>query len=254
MSKPSVKRKTTWREFEDGIYNILYYQYRQPEYEVRRNIRTLRGRYSGVLRQIDIGVYKLKHPDRPYIVVECKFYKRKLHVKDVDAYIGMLDDIGAEEGILVSLKGFAKGAKGRAQSASLNLVTLSLEETERVNWREIARQVFPYDEAFHKQMGDSLYALDTSDDMDVYSEKLEELHFEEWDAVLDIYIRDNRERCVEALVAIAEHHPDDAWRFNAIRILQEWDAVDVELRARLLETEWDLEIIELLEGSKGEYV
>jgi hypothetical protein len=248
MSKPSGKRKTTWREFEDGIYNILYYQYRWPEYEVRRNIRSLRGRYSRVLRQIDVGVYRLKQPDRPYIAVECKFYKRKLHVKDVEAYIGMLDDIGAEEGILVSLNGFANSAKGRAQSASLKLVTLSLEETERVNWREIARQVFPYDEAFHEQMGDSLYALDTTNDLDEYSEKLEELPFEEWDAVLNIYARENRDRCIKALVEIAEHHYDDAWRFNAVRILQDWDAVDDELRARLLETEWDLETIELLEG------
>ena len=251
MAKRKMEHKTTWREFEDAIYNILYYRYRPPAFEVHRDIRKLRGRYSEVLRQIDVGVYRMENPARPFIAAECKFYKRKLHVKDVEAYIGMLEDIGAEEGILVSLKGFARSAHRRASTAPLTLVTLPLEDAERVNWRKLARQVFPGDEAFHEQMGDAFYALDTTDDMDEYVETLEGLPFEEWETVLNSYAGKNTDRCISALRAIAADHPDDAWRFNAVRILQDSGALDEELRTQLLEAEWDLETIELLAGGSS---
>jgi hypothetical protein len=33
------------------------------------------------------------------IVVDCKLYNRKLNVNDVESFIGMIEDIGADKGI-----------------------------------------------------------------------------------------------------------------------------------------------------------
>ncbi len=240
--------KTTWKDYEDAVYNMLYYHYRPPLYLVRRDVRDIRGRYSKSSRQMDVVVYRDENFDHPMLAVECKFYKRKLHVKDVEAFIGMMDDIGADEGMLVSLKGFARSAERRASAANLRVVTLSLGDAIRLNWRELARRVFPYDEQFHPEMGDALYELDTADDLDTYVEFLEDLPFEEWDAVLETYFQKNRDRCITALENIARYHSDDGWRFNAIRILVEHKSLEQKLQSELLQVEIDLETIELLQS------
>jgi hypothetical protein len=77
---------------------------------IRRDVR-VNGRHSGVERQIDIlvGVEGL-------IAVECKCYARRVDVKLVEMYLGMLDDLGVCAGILVTTKGYSRAALNRAQN------------------------------------------------------------------------------------------------------------------------------------------
>ena len=54
-------------------------------------------------------------------VVECKHYAKKINVKIVDSFIGCLEDVGANKGIIVSEKGFTKAAINRAHKGKDNI-------------------------------------------------------------------------------------------------------------------------------------
>ena len=48
-------------------------------------------------------------------VFDCKCYGRKVNVKDVESFLGMLDDLRVSKGVIVTTKGFTKTALKRAQ-------------------------------------------------------------------------------------------------------------------------------------------
>ena len=74
------------------------------------------GRLSGVVRQIDVLIEARHVPDdRHRSIVEAKRLARKMHVKDVEALLGMMDDVGARFGYLVCPTGYSDAALRRAQ-------------------------------------------------------------------------------------------------------------------------------------------
>lgn len=99
--------------------------------------RLVTGRRSGVKRQVDIwlsvtvgGRHELT------VAVECRCYEKPLGIKDVDAFYGFLDDVGANKGVLVSSSGFTDGAKKRADNSTIELQVLTLEEAEAFDWAD----------------------------------------------------------------------------------------------------------------------
>jgi len=60
------------------------------------------------------------------IVIDTKHYARPLDVKAVDEFLGMLDDIKPNMGVLVSLRGFSSGAKKRAAKEGRRLTLCSV--------------------------------------------------------------------------------------------------------------------------------
>src|ERR1700719_3842677 len=68
------------------------------------------GRRSGVERQVDIWLSTTvggKHGVN--VVVECKCHETTpVAIKDVDAFYGFLDDVGANKGVLISNTGFTE--------------------------------------------------------------------------------------------------------------------------------------------------
>ncbi len=91
-----------------------------PEASVEHNVK-LPGRHTGVQRQIDvlvrqkIGQYEIR------IVIDCKDYSRPVDVKGVEEFHGLLDDVGAQKGVLVCPAGFSQAAKNRAESWLIDL-------------------------------------------------------------------------------------------------------------------------------------
>ncbi len=91
-----------------------------PKAEVLHNVR-LDGRLSGTKRQIDvlvkenIGQYEIK------IIIDCKDHKTPVDVKGVEEFDGLLRDVGAQKGVLVSPKGFSEAAKKRAEGLLIDL-------------------------------------------------------------------------------------------------------------------------------------
>ena len=98
----------------------------------------VKGRRSGIERQVDIWLSTTvggKHPLT--VAVECKCHETTpVSIKDVDAFYGFLEDVGAHKGVLVSNTGFTQGAERRADGATLQLETLSMEEVEDFDWAE----------------------------------------------------------------------------------------------------------------------
>src|ERR1700733_9885262 len=48
------------------------------------------------------------------IALDCKFFSKKVDGKDVEAFLGMVEDVGVNMGMLVTTVGFTPAAKRRA--------------------------------------------------------------------------------------------------------------------------------------------
>jgi hypothetical protein len=84
---------------------------------VERNVR-LSSRSGGRARQIDVLVHvPLPGMDDELMVVDCKRYGTPVDIKDVEAFIGMVEDVGAAIGLLVTTEGYTSGALARAAAA-----------------------------------------------------------------------------------------------------------------------------------------
>ena len=123
----------TWREYEDAVFEECERVFHFKEAEITKNTQIV-GHISGSKRQIDVLVRLLKE-GKPYcaIVVECKHYAQKINIKTVDSFVGFLKDVGAQRGILISDKGFTRGAINRAYNGEDNLVVdiMSLGELQQ---------------------------------------------------------------------------------------------------------------------------
>lgn len=110
-----------WKEYEDEVFQECERMFRLQGAEVIKNAYLV-GRYSGVKRQIDIIINGLKDGEIVSdCLVECKHYAQKINVKIVDSFIGCLEDVGVERGLLVSEKGFTKAAINRAHKGKENI-------------------------------------------------------------------------------------------------------------------------------------
>lgn len=76
------------------------------------------GRISGRSRQIDALIDTRHDTDNSRrIIVDAKRRKRKIDVTDVEAFRGLMDDVGATHGYLICPTGHTKAAEKRAQMA-----------------------------------------------------------------------------------------------------------------------------------------
>ena len=91
-----------------------------PTSEVIHDVK-LDGRLSGRKRQIDVLVRDKIGQYEILIVIDCKDYNKPVDVKGVEEFAGLLEDVGAQRGVLVCPKGFSEAAKKRAQSLQLDL-------------------------------------------------------------------------------------------------------------------------------------
>ena len=83
------------------------------------------GTNSRVRRQIDILVdAKWETGTERRIIFDAKRRRRKLNVKDVDEFVGLMSDVKAARGVLVCTSGWTEAAKRRAdETIDLRLIT-----------------------------------------------------------------------------------------------------------------------------------
>jgi hypothetical protein len=67
------------------------------------------------------------------IVIDCKDYARPVNVTGVEAFHGLVDDVGANRGALVCPAGFSKSAKARALGYQIDLY--SPVDTDPHKWQ-----------------------------------------------------------------------------------------------------------------------
>lgn len=88
------------------------------------------GRITGVRRQIDVLIDARHDTENTRrIIVDAKRRSRKIDVKEVEAFRGLMEDVGATHGYLVSPLGYSQAAERRAQDAvSIRIVPLDRVE------------------------------------------------------------------------------------------------------------------------------
>jgi Restriction endonuclease len=95
------------------------------------------GRISGRSRQVDVLIDARHETDNTRrIIVDAKKRKRKIDVTDVEAFRGLMEDVGATHGYLICPAGRTEAAEKRAQMAvSIRIVPLDrLENFDPSTW------------------------------------------------------------------------------------------------------------------------
>lgn len=114
-------------DYENGVADVLAFLVGDAAH-VNRNVR-LPGRLSETERQIDVIVRgRMFGLTDTKIVVDCKRWRTKVDVADVGGFVDLVEDVGAEVGLLISTEGATEAARTRAQSARglrVELMTLA---------------------------------------------------------------------------------------------------------------------------------
>jgi Restriction endonuclease len=105
-----------WRDYEDRVAEILRARV-GDDATIEVDVK-LPGRLSGEDRQIDVVVRGsfLGLVDA-VMVVDCKLYKRAITVPMLGSFVDLVEDVGADLGLVVTSRGFSKGAARRAANA-----------------------------------------------------------------------------------------------------------------------------------------
>jgi hypothetical protein len=101
------------------------------------------GKITGVRRQIDVLIESRHDTDNSRrMIVDAKKKSRKIDVKDVESFRGLMEDVGATHGYLVSSSGYTKAAEKRAQvSVSIRIVPLNrLDNFDPSTWPRCQKQ------------------------------------------------------------------------------------------------------------------
>jgi Restriction endonuclease len=246
------RQQMTWKEYEDALLQRLRQEFFEDTFVVRGTEAGMQhrvmGRFSLINRQLDVGAYRLGE-SRPFLLADAKKYDNKVDVKDVEMFLGMMDDVGAEIGLIAAPNGASEGAKNRARAAAVTVMVMSFEEAVRFkDWLPLAATVYPHDWAFHAELGLALRNLHGGKDLSGVIVALEAMPFEEWSAFVGFSSVYRPNEAVSFLRVVAEHHPDDGWRFNAIQRLDDLGQIDDSFRAHLLQREPDPDVQRLLMG------
>ncbi len=116
-----------WKDYEKKVH--AYYSQMYPNAHITHNAK-IAGRYSGINRQIDILIeddvadYPIK------IVIDTKYYSRKIDVGCVESFISMMEDVEANRGVMIASKGYSEAAIQRVykSSRSIELDILNFDE------------------------------------------------------------------------------------------------------------------------------
>lgn len=120
----------TWRKLEQLVARIQ--QQLTPDADVIHDAKIM-GRNSGRRRQIDVLVRQQVGQYEIQIAIECKDTKSKVGAPDVEAFVGKLDDVGVQKGVMVCPHGFSAPAKKTALAKRIDLY--SPVDTEPHKWQ-----------------------------------------------------------------------------------------------------------------------
>ena len=124
--------ETEWRQYEKHIYEQLKkWAGSDPDARVEFD-RKLPGQLSGTTRQIDAlvtGRFAGGVEKEVTAAVDCKHYTRNLDVTHVEAFIGLVEDVQTDMGLLITNRGYSPAAQRRAQRGiKLQVVVSHIDE------------------------------------------------------------------------------------------------------------------------------
>lgn len=100
-----------WKDYEKEIFE--YFKTHYPEALITFDAK-LKGRYSKRDRQIDVLIEDSIADFPVRLVVDAKYYARRIDVKHVEQFIAMVEDVDAHQGLLITSEGFSEAAINRA--------------------------------------------------------------------------------------------------------------------------------------------
>jgi len=117
----------TWQEYEKLVFENIRHSF--PNATLEFNSKVL-GKYSRGERQCDILVKETVLDKSFKILIDAKYYSKKVDVKAVEDFISMCSDVDVSEGILVTPHGYSELAYNRAENDSSQIILdiLTLEE------------------------------------------------------------------------------------------------------------------------------
>jgi len=104
-----------WQDYERFVAAIEAENHSSLEVVATLNTK-LMGKFSGTLRQIDCLIdERFDSGFERRIIVDAKRYRRPLDVKDVEEFLGMMQDCSADRGIMICESGWSQAAARRVQ-------------------------------------------------------------------------------------------------------------------------------------------
>lgn len=119
-----------WKEYE--IYITRHFQGLFPDTSIQHNVLR-EGLMSKTKRQIDILIEGKVVGFDLSIIVDCKYFNKKVDVKDVESFLSFLQDLKASKGILITNNGYSKAAYNRAtyDSQDIELRIINFEDLDK---------------------------------------------------------------------------------------------------------------------------
>jgi hypothetical protein len=118
-----------WKDYEREI--LEHFQAEYPSAQITSNAR-LFGKFSKIDRQIDLLIQEHASDFSLCIVVDAKHRSARIDVNDVEAFLGLLRDVGADIGVLISPEGYSQAAINRAHYDDSRL------EVDVLNFKELS--------------------------------------------------------------------------------------------------------------------
>jgi hypothetical protein len=128
----SASEKPKWKQFEEFVKEVQ--EHLAPDAKVTTNERIMGA--SGKQRQIDVVVRKTVGQFSLLIAIDCKDWKTKVDIQDVEMFVGMVEDVKANKGALVCNSGFTDGAKSIATMKGISL--FSAIDVQSIDWPAFA--------------------------------------------------------------------------------------------------------------------
>ncbi len=95
------------------------------ETEISKVVDLVRGK-----KEIDVFAQDTTSEHHPVIVVECKFWSKSVDQETVHSFRTVVEDCGANIGLIVSKSGFQSGCYDAAEKTNARLLSLR----ERLRW------------------------------------------------------------------------------------------------------------------------
>ena len=116
-----------WKQYEKEIEWHFRKQY--PAAAISRDAR-LFGKFSRKERQIDLLIEDHASDFLVRIIVDAKYRNKRIDINDVEAFLGLLRDVEAHVGVMISTEGYSEAAVNRAHhdDVDLHLDILNFEE------------------------------------------------------------------------------------------------------------------------------
>lgn len=115
----------TWQEYQEAVARL--YEQMDSIGVVKRNVH-VPDKETGSSRQIDVLVELEAKGHKILMVVDAKFRKEKLNVKDVEEVHSLACAARASKAVIVALNGWNESAERKASALNLDLRILTLDE------------------------------------------------------------------------------------------------------------------------------